>query len=224
MRRSLLAIAALAALAFLGISARIHSAAGGGERTAPAEAKMGVAVPARAQTRRDLAGSPPALAALHRQAGRLLESGSLGARLRRLRGYPVVLNAWASWCPPCQEELPIFAAASAAEGRRVAFLGADVEDDAGAARALLAGQRLSYPSYPVDAGALAAIAPIHGTPTTIFLAAGGGLAGVHIGAYESAAELRADLRGHLDPPATAAARKRAAGSRQPALFPPNPGG
>ncbi len=64
---------------------------------------------------RQLSGSPPALAALHRQASRLLGSEpALAARIRTLRGYPIVLNAWASWCTPCRAEAALMGAASAA--------------------------------------------------------------------------------------------------------------
>ena len=46
-----------------------------------------------------LAGSPPPLAALHRQANKLLPGGSAAYedRIAALRGYPVVVNIWASW-------------------------------------------------------------------------------------------------------------------------------
>lgn len=48
--------------------------------------------------------------------------------LSELRGYPVVLNFWASWCRPCRDEAPILAAAAQAERGRVVFLGVDVKD------------------------------------------------------------------------------------------------
>ena len=107
---------------------------------------VGTAIPAVVSA--ELAGSPPPLAAVHAQASRLLGSEpALAARLRALRGYPVVINAWASWCVPCQAEFPLFASAAVRYGRQVAFLGADTSDSSGDAMAFLAKHPVSYPSY-----------------------------------------------------------------------------
>ena len=75
-------------------------------------------------------GSPPVLAALHAQAGRLLSGGvaAFGARLRALRGHPIVVNKWASWCGPCQSEFPVYQRVSVTDGRTVAFIGIDGKD------------------------------------------------------------------------------------------------
>jgi cytochrome oxidase Cu insertion factor (SCO1/SenC/PrrC family)/thiol-disulfide isomerase/thioredoxin len=142
-----------------------------------------------------LAGSPGPLAALHEQANEIVGSEpALTARLHSLRGYPVVINAWASWCTPCRSELPLFASASAHYGRRVAFLGADSEDSSGNARAFLAVHPVSYPSYAVTTEALNAITPVSGLPTTIFLDPAGKVVHVHIGQYGAEGTLEEDIR------------------------------
>ena len=57
--------------------------------------------------------------------------------LSELRGVPVVLNFWASWCIPCREEARAFRAVAAKYAGRVAFLGLDAQDLTSAARAFL---------------------------------------------------------------------------------------
>jgi thiol-disulfide isomerase/thioredoxin len=149
-----------------------------------------------AQTQVLLSGSPPPLAALHAQGGMLLEGGSaaLHARLAALKGYPVVINKWASWCVPCQEETAAFQRVSAEYGRRVAFIGIDSEDPhRGEALAFLKSFPVSYPSYYDKSGSLGLqLTDSTFRPATVFVPAHG-RPFIRQGEYPSAAKLRRDV-------------------------------
>ena len=169
------------------------------DRNIPASAAPKTATPTPAAARAALAGSPASLASIHGQAGKLLGAGSqLQARLRSLRGYPVVINAWASWCIACRTEFPLFGAAAARYGRKVAFLGVDTNDSASNARAFLSAHPVSYPSYQGSTAGLSWLAGIESMPTTVFVDRAGHVVEVHLGQYETEATLSYDVQRLLD--------------------------
>jgi cytochrome c biogenesis protein CcmG/thiol:disulfide interchange protein DsbE len=144
-----------------------------------------------------LAGSPAPLAALHGQANRLLGGGqdAYEARLGKLRGYPVVVNVWASWCGPCRLEFPFFQRAAAQYGKRVAFLGIDSQDSDDAARTFLGEAPVPYPSYTdPDEEITASVGADLGLPDTVFYDRRGELVHLRQGPYDDVAELRGDIR------------------------------
>jgi cytochrome c biogenesis protein CcmG, thiol:disulfide interchange protein DsbE len=143
-----------------------------------------------------LAGSPPPLAALHRQANDLLGGGKdvYEKRLAALRGYPAVVNVWASWCGPCRFEFPHFQQAAADYGKRVAFLAVDSQDSDEAAATFLEEAPVPYPSYTdPDEEITDSLGASLGLPDTAFYDRRGKLVYLKQGPYDDPAELRADV-------------------------------
>jgi thiol-disulfide isomerase/thioredoxin len=143
-----------------------------------------------------LRGSPPPLARLHAQGNRLLDGG-VGAyegRIAALRGYPVVVNVWASWCGPCRFEFPTLQKLSARYGKRVAFLGINSQDSDDAARTFLSEDPVPYPSYTdPDKDVARSIGADLGLPDTAFYDRHGELVNLKQGPYSDPGELQSDI-------------------------------
>ncbi len=143
------------------------------------------------------AADPHALQTVREQAGRLLDGGpgAFRDRLASLRGHPVVVNQWASWCGPCAYEFPFFERAARRYGDRVGFLGVDAKDSGAAALRFLTRHPVPYPHYFDPDGSVARVfRGGRAFPTTAFYDAAGELVAVHAGAYASEAKLDADIR------------------------------
>jgi cytochrome c biogenesis protein CcmG/thiol:disulfide interchange protein DsbE len=143
-----------------------------------------------------LAGAPEPLAKLYDQPNQLLPggTGAFEQRLAVLRGYPVVVNKWASWCGPCREEMPWFQRLSARLGKRIAFLGVDSQDSSAAAKDFLGEFPLPYPSYSDPGKEIAqTMEATIGFPATAIYDSSGKLAHVQQGQYASQDALAADI-------------------------------
>ena len=143
---------------------------------------------------------PPAVRrpeGLPAQANRLLGGGppAFRAQLAALRGTPVVVNQWASWCGPCRFEFPFFQRLAARYRGRVAFLGVNAQDSRGAARRFLREYPTPYPHFFDPSTAISReFRGGFAWPTTAFYDARGKLTRSHAGGYASQARLDRDIR------------------------------
>jgi cytochrome c biogenesis protein CcmG/thiol:disulfide interchange protein DsbE len=192
MRRFAAILAGLALVAVLVVGL---SQAGGGDSGAASKRPFDLG-----KAKRDLAGAPAPLASLHAQSAQLLDGGraAFRRRLAKLKGYPVVVNKWASWCVPCRTEFPIFQSLAVSKGKRVAFLGVNARDPRDPARRFLAATPLPFPSYvdPDEDIAKSIRAPAN-YPITVFFDERGKQAYIHQGGYRRTADLAADIRRYL---------------------------
>jgi thiol-disulfide isomerase/thioredoxin len=165
-------------------------AACGADETRPSQERAAPVRPASEIT-------SPALREIREQANQILDGGpeAFKARLADLRGHPVVVNQWGSWCGPCRFEFPFFQRQAAKYGDRVAFLGVDMQDSRQAAEEFLREQPVPYPHYFDPDKSIARL--FRGgrvSPTTAFYDARGKLVYSHLGAYPDEDELENEIR------------------------------
>ena len=110
-------------------------------------------------------------------------------QLASLRGKVVVLNFWASWCYPCNQEAPTLQAAAKRYGDRVVVLGVDVNDPKSDARKFARKFKLTYPLVHDNHNVTSPKYGLTGLPETFFIDRTGKLVG-HVAAAIDAADLR----------------------------------
>jgi thiol-disulfide isomerase/thioredoxin len=114
-----------------------------------------------------------------------MDAPTFRALLNELRGTPVVVNVWATWCPPCVEEAPHLADVSKELDGRVQFLGLDILDDRPAARDFIREYGWTYPSVFDPTGRIRDALGYVGQPVTVIYDREGNLAFEHVGAVNA---------------------------------------
>ena len=182
----------MAAIIFLAFVTALVAAGCGGSGAGNPDSRLSLE-----QATTPIQGGPPQLADLRSQANQLLGGGTdaFDQRLEQLRGYPVVVNKWASWCGPCRLEFPWFQSLAEKRGNAVAFLGVNSNDSEGSAKTFLSELPLPYPSYTdpdlhiaQDLGG-----PPQAFPTTTFYDRSGKQVFSHPGVYANEGDLVADV-------------------------------
>ncbi len=138
---------------------------------------------------------PVSLAKVGTKAPAFDEPTVAGTKLSmaELRGKPVYLNFFASWCPPCNEEAPdVNAVQLQFKGDGLQVVGVDILEDKTKAKLFVDQHRLSYPAV-VDSGTLRDAYNINGMPVHVFIDRSGVVRKIAIGEL-SKAEMIADVK------------------------------
>lgn len=116
----------------------------------------------------------------------VLQSLDGTSHLLNTEGLPTIVNLWATWCPPCQAELPAFERVQA-ENPHVRFIFVNQGEQADTVRRYLAGRSLHLSNVWLDpTSSLAARIHAAGYPTTLFYDANGRLLETHLGPFSTA--------------------------------------
>jgi cytochrome c biogenesis protein CcmG/thiol:disulfide interchange protein DsbE len=187
-RRLLYAIGAVAVVAVvvLGLTQT------GTKNEAPTPDRFDLAV-----ARRSLDGSPAPLAQLHARSSKLIaaDTKAYDAQIKALKGHPIVVNKWASWCGPCRAEFPVLQATATKYGKQVAFVGLDSNDNDADATKFLSHFPVPYPSLVDRNSRIAQSLGIgRNFPTTVYYDASGKVQYEHQGPYTSDDAFAADIK------------------------------
>lgn len=130
----------------------------------------------------------------------VLDNDGNTVRLSDFRGKPVVLNFWATWCPPCKAELPDFDRSAATYGDEVTFLMVNLtdggRDTVSGVREFVAANGYTFPVYFDTRYSAANAYRVSSIPTTYFINAEGEIVSYKVGMV-SASELEKGIQSLL---------------------------
>ena len=132
------------------------------------------------------AATAPAAATSKGEAAKLdlvvKDMNGASVRLADYQGKVILLNFWATWCGPCEAEIPELVNTYAEyKDRGVVILGISIDDTADTLRAYAAKKRMDYPVLLMQDDVDQAYGPIFGVPITFFIGRDGKISKKHFG-------------------------------------------
>jgi thiol-disulfide isomerase/thioredoxin len=101
--------------------------------------------------------------------------------LSSLQGKPVVLNFWATWCPPCKEEMPLLQRYSELYADKVVIIGVNYGEDQEVVLKFLTAEKIAFPIALDGKGLISDQFFVRSYPTTFFIDQAGVLRAQHLG-------------------------------------------
>jgi cytochrome c biogenesis protein CcmG/thiol:disulfide interchange protein DsbE len=111
----------------------------------------------------------------------LLDINGQSVRLSALRGKPVVVNFWATWCVPCREEMPLLGRSADQLKDRVVFLTINNDEQANVVREFMDELSIQMPALLDPGGKINELYYVQSYPNTFFIDSDGVLRAQHIG-------------------------------------------
>jgi cytochrome c biogenesis protein CcmG/thiol:disulfide interchange protein DsbE len=171
------------------------------DATAPAAAPGELAAQKKAAGIQDCPRSDPKAPAVSQGLPDLVLNclgGGRQVRLAGLRGRPLMINVWAQWCGPCQDEAPFISEVAKGNDSALVIMGVDFDDprpDRAIEFARVLGWR--FPQLVDQDRALSGPLQITGPPQTFLVRADGTIAYRHTGPFASAEQIRTEVKQHL---------------------------
>lgn len=114
--------------------------------------------------------------------------------LSNLQGSPVLLNFWATWCVPCVMEMPYLQQIyDEWQGRGLVLLAVNLRESSSEVEAFMQNQGLSFPVLLDSEGGVAGQYGAYAIPVTFFIDREGIIQEVHVGAFQSTADIEDGL-------------------------------
>lgn len=174
----------IVALALTAAAALLVAACGGSATPSAAPASGATQAPVTTDA------PAPADLAVGKEAPAITGTGLDGAplSLADVRGNPVIVNFWASWCGPCRDEFPLFAAKLKELGPKdgLVIMGVLYKDEADLGRKYIAQFGAAWPTVDDPNGDLAAAYRVVAPPQTFFIDRDGILQAIQIGQLQEA--------------------------------------
>ncbi|MBZ9610502.1 TlpA family protein disulfide reductase [Rheinheimera maricola] len=117
-------------------------------------------------------------------------SGYSAALPQLAQGKPVVMNIWASWCPPCHREMPVLLKAQQ-QYADISIIMVNLQENRATVKQYLRQHQLAFNNVLLDyRGDVASYYGAQGVPATLFFAADGKLSAAHFGELSNAVLLQ----------------------------------